>query len=210
MSTWGDVFEQSTDAVFGIDTEGTIRYTNSAFEQLLGYPADELCGCSCACVLCGTDSNGRVFCGPDCPIPKSVNGQPGICDFDLVVVRANGDSILVNIGASYIPHPQQAIYADVAVFFSMRQVNPQRMLQRMAMVLPKKTATSVKTGYCRLTSREKEVLALAADGMTTRQIASQLFIRQQTVRAHFKNIYPKLGVNSRNEAIIYALKQSLH
>jgi len=209
MNTSGSVFEHSTDAVFGIDAAGIIRYTNSACERLLGYPAEHLRGSRCACVLCGTDINGQIFCGPDCPIPKTVNGQPGICDFDLMVRRADGGYVLVNIGASYIPRPQQANNFDVAVFFNMRQVKPQRMLQRLAMAQPEGLVQG-SGGYGRLTAREKEVLTLASQGMTTQQIASELFLSTQTVRTHFKNIYPKLGVNSRSEAIVYAMQHGLH
>jgi DNA-binding NarL/FixJ family response regulator len=46
--------------------------------------------------------------------------------------------------------------------------------------------------------------------MTTSQIAGHLSISTLTVRTHFKNIYPKLGVNSRTEAVIYAIQSRLH
>jgi DNA-binding NarL/FixJ family response regulator len=46
--------------------------------------------------------------------------------------------------------------------------------------------------------------------LKTTQIARLLSISTRTVRTHFKNIYPKLGVNSRIEAIIFSMQHGLH
>jgi len=204
------MFEQSTDAVFGIDAAGVIRFTNHSFERLMGYSAGQLCGSRCADVLCGTDVCGQAFCGPHCPIPKTVTGQPTISDFDLVVRRADGDSVLVNIGASYLSPRLRDSNAQVDVFFSMRQVNQRGMIERMAMASHEQPVKHDSNGYSQLSAREKQVLSLAARGMTTSQVASHLSFSALTVRTHFKNIYPKLGVNSRTEAVIHAMQNGLH
>jgi DNA-binding NarL/FixJ family response regulator len=54
------------------------------------------------------------------------------------------------------------------------------------------------------TQREAEVLALAARGLRTRDIASGLAMSQRTVEAHFTSIYQKFGVASRAEAVLHA------
>ena len=203
------MFEQSTDAVFGIDGKGVIRFANRSFQQLMGYSDKQLCGSQCADILCGTELCGRAFCGPRCPIPKTVDDQPAISDFDLVVRRADGDSLLVNIGAGYISPRLRECNDHVDVFFSMRQVNPRRMIERMATAAASKPFNNDANRYRRLSAREQEVLGLAAKGMTTSQVASHLSISPQTVRTHFKNIYPKLGVNSRTEAVIYAMQHGV-
>jgi PAS domain S-box-containing protein len=210
MNTLLGVFEQSTDAVFGIDQTGRIHFVNKAFEKLMGYHRSRLCGVPCAEVLCGSDLHGRKFCGPHCPIPKTAHGQPETRDFDLVVRHSDGNPVLVNIGISYTPSRLRPNNGGVDVFFNMRQVNPTRMLQRMALPHTHGPVTADLKDHTRLTAREKEVLGLAAKGMNTRQIASHLFISAQTVRSHFKNIYPKLGVHSRNQAVIHAMRYGLH
>jgi DNA-binding NarL/FixJ family response regulator len=58
-----------------------------------------------------------------------------------------------------------------------------------------------------LRARELEVLKLAAKGMTNKDIAQELFISERTVQTHFINIFRKLNVNSRTEAVLKALKQ---
>jgi DNA-binding NarL/FixJ family response regulator len=55
-----------------------------------------------------------------------------------------------------------------------------------------------------LTRREREVLALLADGQTTQEVADALSISVMTVQSHVKNVLAKLGVHSKVEAIRFA------
>lgn len=54
----------------------------------------------------------------------------------------------------------------------------------------------------RLSAREKEILAAAARGLNTRQIAEEFFLSQSTVKNHMPSINKKLGVRSRREAVL--------
>jgi DNA-binding CsgD family transcriptional regulator len=60
-----------------------------------------------------------------------------------------------------------------------------------------------------LTSRELELLRLAADGLSGPQIAEKLVLSPATVRTHFANIYGKLGVGDRAAAVATALRLGL-
>jgi DNA-binding NarL/FixJ family response regulator len=60
-----------------------------------------------------------------------------------------------------------------------------------------------------LTGREIEVLELISEGMTSRQIGDKLYISENTVKNHVRNILDKLGLHSRNEAVLYALREEL-
>lgn len=60
-----------------------------------------------------------------------------------------------------------------------------------------------------LTGREIEVLELVADGKTSREIGDLLFISENTVKNHIRNILDKLGLHSRNEAVLYAIRENL-
>jgi len=55
-----------------------------------------------------------------------------------------------------------------------------------------------------LTKREKEVLVLISEGKTYTQISDQLFISKETAKSHIRNIYGKLQVNRKSEAIEHA------
>jgi len=61
----------------------------------------------------------------------------------------------------------------------------------------------------RLTDREMEVLRLVAKGLNNRDIAKQLFISENTVKNHIRNILEKLQLHSRMEAVVYAVREKL-
>ena len=60
-----------------------------------------------------------------------------------------------------------------------------------------------------LTPREREILALLADGFGNKQIASRLGIATNTVKTHLRNIYEKLGVSERAAAVAEAMRRGL-
>jgi DNA-binding NarL/FixJ family response regulator len=61
----------------------------------------------------------------------------------------------------------------------------------------------------RLTPREMEVLQHIAKGMNNRDIAEALFISENTVKNHVRNILEKLHLHSRMEAVVYAVRENL-
>jgi DNA-binding NarL/FixJ family response regulator len=61
----------------------------------------------------------------------------------------------------------------------------------------------------RLTDRELEVLNPVAQGLNNRDIAKRLFISENTVKNHVRNILEKLQLHSRMEAVIYAVREKL-
>jgi two-component system, NarL family, response regulator LiaR len=60
-----------------------------------------------------------------------------------------------------------------------------------------------------LTDRETEVLRLLARGQANKQIASELFVEEKTVKAHVSSILRKLGVHSRTQAALHAVRTGL-
>ncbi|BCB05044.1 MULTISPECIES: helix-turn-helix domain-containing protein [Bacillaceae] len=57
-----------------------------------------------------------------------------------------------------------------------------------------------------LTKREKEVFELLVQDKTTKEIASDLFISEKTVRNHISNAMQKLGVKGRSQAVVELLR----
>lgn len=60
-----------------------------------------------------------------------------------------------------------------------------------------------------VSDRELEVLNLIAHGQTTREIAERLYISENTVRSHVRNILEKLGLHSRLDAAAFVIRESL-
>lgn len=73
----------------------------------------------------------------------------------------------------------------------------------------KKNSLSPEREVTNLTEREREVLKLLVEGMTYKLIAATCFISTDTVSGHIKNIYKKLQVHSKSEAVVKAIKSKL-
>jgi DNA-binding NarL/FixJ family response regulator len=60
-----------------------------------------------------------------------------------------------------------------------------------------------------LTEREREVLALLANGMANRELAAHMGITERTVKAHLSNIYQRIGVSDRTQAALWARRHGI-
>ena len=61
-----------------------------------------------------------------------------------------------------------------------------------------------------LSNREREIVALVAQGFKNKEMAEKMFISEQTVKNHLHNIFDKLGVSDRLELALYAIHKGLH
>jgi NarL family two-component system response regulator LiaR len=60
-----------------------------------------------------------------------------------------------------------------------------------------------------LTPRELEVLTLIAEGLVNKEIANRLVISEKTVKNHINNIFSKLHLQDRSQAMLYAIRKGL-
>jgi two-component system NarL family response regulator len=83
-----------------------------------------------------------------------------------------------------------------------------KLMSEFASVL-KKADEKPNPAQPRLTEREMEVLKLVAKGKNNRDIAKDLFISENTVKNHIRNILEKLHLHSRMQAVVYAVREGL-
>jgi DNA-binding NarL/FixJ family response regulator len=61
-----------------------------------------------------------------------------------------------------------------------------------------------------LSTREREIVVLVAQGFNNKEMAERMFISEQTVKNHLHNIFDKLGVSDRLELALYAIHHNMH
>ncbi|MDR1579904.1 MAG: response regulator transcription factor [Synergistaceae bacterium] len=85
-----------------------------------------------------------------------------------------------------------------------------RIVARGGLYLDSEVANTVEDGENMspepISAREREVLLLAAKGLSGKEIASRLFISERTVQTHLASIYDKLGARNKTESMLLALK----
>ena len=204
MSALYNLFEHTTDAIFGIDKNQHIRFWNKNCEQLLGFTAQQAIGKPCAELLCVYDLQGNQYSTDNCPISKP--GDQTLSHQDLIIKQSDKIPIMVNIGSYYLKESEYENNRGIQVFYSIRKINSYQLIQRLA----NNSSYLDSTGKIqKLSKREYEVLKMVSKGVTSRCIAAQLGISVATVRNHMKNTYAKLDVHSKAEAIGYAMRHGL-
>ncbi|HAM02783.1 MAG TPA: DNA-binding response regulator [Acidimicrobiaceae bacterium] len=77
-----------------------------------------------------------------------------------------------------------------------------KLIAQFARRLP--VAVAAPADLQRLTDRERDVLAEVARGYSNSEIASRLFVSEQTVKTHVKHIFTKIGIRDRAQAVVFA------
>jgi len=123
--------------------------------------------------------------------------------FEAIKSGAQG-YILKNLEPEDLFEMLRGVYRGEA---SISGLTAARILNEFARLAQRKS--SVSSSGESLTPREREVLQLVAQGATNKEIASQLFIAENTVKNHLRNILAKLHVQNRVQAAAYALREGL-
>lgn len=101
---------------------------------------------------------------------------------------------------------QEIVHAIRGVIAGEAVLSPQILEKLMQKSLPQQPKTTTHDDREKLSSRELEVLKLAAKGLSNKDIAEALGLRLRTVKGYLVNIFSKLMVGSRTEAVVAGLK----
>jgi PAS domain S-box-containing protein len=205
----------SPEATIAIDERGLVVSWNPAAEHLLGRSQAEALGKPCYELMHGSSPSGAPICGPHCAVIALCREGKGARRYEIVAKRPDGTEVWLDVTSVTVDdggHP-----------LSIHVLTPSISAQRLADIAQQvagrlnRGATSGQTSdeaarvaiLAALTAREVEVLRLLAAGVATDQIAQRLSMARNTVRNHVQNIESKLGVHSRVEAVVLALKAGL-
>jgi DNA-binding NarL/FixJ family response regulator len=131
----------------------------------------------------------------------------------LILTSFDADTSIIQAlkagAAGYVLKDSQAegIVSSILAVMSGERVMASAVAQRVLDMLT--GTTTPKEFYDGLTTREVEILKLLASGMANKQIAYKLGISEKTVRNHVSNMYEKLQIFDRAQAVLYAVRKGL-
>ncbi len=220
MGTLLDMFQNITDGVYAVDAHQRIILWNKAAEELTGYSAQEALGRPCYEIIAGLDEQGRVVCGAECQVIQvSVSRGRAAPGHDITIQTKDERRRVLNITHILVPSQQpKGLPSIVHVFRDVtQQKDALRLVERLTEYLeahPRALSEATQDPeaarrFQQLTPREREVLALLADGASPRFIASHLHLSLATVRNHIQSILSKLGVHTALEAVAFGTKHGV-
>jgi PAS domain S-box-containing protein len=199
------ILARSGDGVFAVGPEGRVVLWNRAAEKILGWSAREVMERPCCDVFVGVDDHGNRLCYKGCHVMSLVKlGEP-VQHFDMQTRTKSGRPVWLDI--SILEAPSSGPGGALAIHL-FRDVTATRELLRLVherLQAPSAPPDEITT----LTRRELEVLRLMAGGANTKALAERLHVSPATIRNHAQNIFAKLGVHSRLEAVAYATQHRL-
>ena len=198
--------ERAGDGAFVIGGDGRIVLWNRAAEKILGYSARDVMGKPCCEIFAGRDERDNRLCHQGCHVMTLVKLGESVQHFDMQTRSKAGERVWINISILTLSTGQPGGGATVHLF---RDVTPVRELrdlvhERLTASAPPSPGPAIEET---LTRREIEILKLMSTGLNTRAAADRLHVSCATVRNHVQNIFGKLGVHSRLEAVALATQR---
>ena len=128
-----------------------------------------------------------------------------------LVLHASGDAVVPiaegHILAAGIPGAQFIELDSKNHILLENEPAWDRFCDEVLQFMELKRATRDDSAFASLSSREREVLTLITEGLANAQIAERLSISEKTVRNHVSNVFDKLGVWTRAQAIVFAMER---
>jgi len=214
LPSFSDLMSRSVDGVFTLDARQTVTFWNQACENITGIPATRALGRRCHEVMKGQDLKGKPLCKSDCPVSALTRGGPPPSALPMRITHSDGQKVQLKVSTLLVPSSSQGEWSIVHIMRHGRDNQMAGLRQeacgaQMEAVEPARRQHQVPHGACLLTSREREVLRLIAQGIKTEIISAQLHLSSTTVRNHIQRLMAKLDVHSRVEAAAYAHRHQL-
>jgi two-component system, NarL family, response regulator LiaR len=210
--------DRAAEGAFLINSNQRIIYWNQAAQGLLGYTPAEVLGRSCFDIIRGRDDRDHVWCRGNCAVTaKARMGQP-VETFNTLATSKSGKLHWINISILALQTPEDDSPVILHLFRDASELKQREQFARQVLNLVENIQQIQPTGRAAsrssaladsLTTRELDVLRLLAQGQSTAQIALALSISKSTTRNHIQNIYQKLQVHTRAQAVAFAFEHDL-
>jgi DNA-binding CsgD family transcriptional regulator len=194
-----DALALSPDPMFAINQRHRIVFWNKPLERLMGFSYDDVVGRSCSSVLAGADGFGNRYCSDACPVVSIASRGDSVRQFRLRTHAKDRTPLMLDISVVKF-----VLRADNQILL-VHVVRPADVVAEVAAAPQKPRDVRLHN----LTRREMEILTLLSSGQTTRDIAKRLGIAPLTARNHMQNMFEKLEVHSKSEAVSFAFKMQV-
>jgi len=181
------------EPAFAVDRSGAIIQWNQAAEKAFGYPASTALGQKCWRLLSGQDTYGNRYCCRHCPLREMAFQHEPINSFQSTFKTASHKLKLFTVSCLTVFNKPGN---DILLHICRPENNSMNAANQHA-----PTGNPANNHPGALSQREIEVLALLADKMSTRDIASRMSISIRTVRTHIQHLMYKLQVHKRLDAV---------
>jgi PAS domain S-box-containing protein len=202
----GQALARCGDGVFVIGPDGRIVLWNHAAERILGHAARDVMGRPCCDVFGGYDESGNRLCYQGCHVSSLVKMDEPVQSFDMRTRTRAGQPVWLNVSILAVPSERGPLtvhlFRDVTATKELLTLVHERLA-------PRPTGTNGGDETATLSRRELEVLRLMTQGLNTVAAADRLHVSRATIRNHVQNIFGKLGVHSRLEAVAHAARHRL-
>ena len=196
------------DGAFVIAADGRIVLWNRAAERILGYGPRDVLGRPCCDVFIGSDNSGNRLCYQGCHVQTLVKMGEPIQSFDMHTRTKAGKPVWISVSILSTPANGKAGPMTVHLFRDVTATKELLELVHERLAAPAGGGERPEAASA-LTRRELEVLRLMTEGLNTAGAAQRLHVSPATIRNHVQNIFGKLGVHSRLEAVAYSSKHRL-
>lgn len=199
----------TADGVCAVASDGKVILWNRAAEKIVGFTAREVLGRPCCEIFVGRDEAGNRLCYRGCHVMTLVRQGEPVQHFHMATQSKVGKPLWLDVSILVVPGSRRDLSTTVHLFRDVTTAHEIENLVRER--LSQNGAGSAEAGDPpgQLTRREIEVLRLMTDGANTKTMAQRLHVSPATVRNHVQNIFSKLGVHSRLEAVAHGMHHGL-
>ena len=194
------------DGAFAVGPDGQVFLWNRAAERILGWTAREVVEKPCCEVLKGVDRDGNRLCYKGCHVMSLVREGEAVQHFEMETHTKAGKPVWLDISILDVPAVNGGRAMTVHLFRDVTSTKHLLQLVRDNLEQPRSPDGGDQSP---LTRREVEILRLMAGGSNTRMLAERLHVSPATIRNHAQNIFAKLNVHSRLEAVAWANQHRL-
>ena len=198
----------TADGASAVDSNGVIVAWNAAAERILGHRANETVGKPCREIMNARDSAGNLCCSEFCTVRNHAGRREPIHHFELRTRTRAGDPIWLDVSGVVLGCGPDASVAWILLFREVTASHETHSIPREKLTASPARLKQSSPGR-KLTRRELQILWFMKEGTATETIAARLSISRATVRNHVQNIFTKLDVQNRLQAVALANRYGL-